>query len=310
MTETAPAPATTALDSADRERLAGALRDARSASTRRTYASQWRRWSAWAAARGHEALPADPAALAAWLARRAAEGAAPSTLDVARCAVRDAHLAAGLADPTDHEGLRRVLAGLRRQLAGRPRRQSAPLTAAALAAIIATSPDSPAGRRDVAIARVMRDGLLRRSEAAALTWADVSREEDGSGRLALARSKTDQEGAGATLYLAPATMAALDAIRPPAGNDPSARLFGVATGESVARRIAAMSARAGLDGVTGHGPRVGMAQDLAAAGVELPALMQAGRWSSPAMPARYTARQAAGRNAVAAWYRDRMRETP
>ena len=36
-------------------------------------------------------------------------------------------------------------------------------------------------------------------------------------------------------------------------------------------------------------PRVGMAQDLAAAGTELPAPMTAGRWASPAMSARYTA---------------------
>ena len=35
-----------------------------------------------------------------------------------------------------------------------------------------------------------------------------------------------------------------------------------------------------------------MAQDLAAAGVELPELMTAGRWKSSSMPARYTERQA------------------
>ena len=35
---------------------------------------------------------------------------------------------------------------------------------------------------DVAIATVMRDALLRRSEAAALTWADVERQPDGTGR--------------------------------------------------------------------------------------------------------------------------------
>ena len=44
---------------------------------------------------------------------------------------------------------------------------------------------------------------------------------------------------------------------------------------------------------------VSMAQDLAASGVELPALMSAGRWKSSRMPARYTERQAADRGAVA-----------
>ena len=40
----------------------------------------------------------------------------------------------------------------------------------------------------------MFDGMLRRSEAAVLTWADVVREADGSGRLTVRRSKTDPEG--------------------------------------------------------------------------------------------------------------------
>ena len=56
------------------------------------------------------------------------------------------------------------------------------------------------------------------------------------------------------------------------------------------------------EGFTGHSGRVGMAQDLSASGVELPALMNAGRWKSPKMPARYTERQAAGRGAVARHY--------
>ena len=48
-----------------------------------------------------------------------------------------------------------------------------------------------------------------------------------------------------------------------------------------------------------------MAQDLAATGVKLPALMTAGRWKSPAMPARYTEKQAAGRGVVAKFYQGR-----
>ena len=45
-----------------------------------------------------------------------------------------------------------------------------------------------------------------------------------------------------------------------------------------------------------------MAQDLAANGAELPALMEAGRWESPTMPARYTRSQAAARGTVADYY--------
>ena len=46
-----------------------------------------------------------------------------------------------------------------------------------------------------------------------------------------------------------------------------------------------------------------MAQDLVRAGTGLPKLMQAGRWKSAAMPARYTEHLAARHGAVADFYR-------
>ena len=71
------------------------------------------------------------------------------------------------------------------------------------------------------------------------------------------------------------------------------------------RRIRDACRCAGLgDGFSAHSPRVGMAQDLMASGCELPGLMQAGRWDSPAMPVRYTRFLAAARGAVARYYGD------
>ena len=64
-----------------------------------------------------------------------------------------------------------------------------------------------------------------------------------------------------------------------------------------------MARAAGLgEGFSGHSPRIGMAQDLTAAGVGLPALMVAGRWKSERMPAYYSRAQSAGRGAVANFY--------
>ena len=66
---------------------------------------------------------------------------------------------------------------------------------------------------------------------------------------------------------------------------------------------------AGLgEGFSTHSPRVGMVQDLSAAGAELPELMTTGRWDSPTMPARYTEAQAAGRGAVARYHRGDLRK--
>ena len=49
---------------------------------------------------------------------------------------------------------------------------------------------------------------------------------------------------------------------------------------------------AGLsEGFTGHSVRVGMRQDLAKTGPELPAFMTSGRWKSATMPERYTERK-------------------
>ena len=161
---------------------------------------------------------------------------------------------------------------------------------------------------DLALLQVMRDVLLRRSEASALRWGDVELHEDGSGRLHVSRSKTDQTAESAVCFLGPAAVEALLAIRPnEAVIDPSTKVFGLSAGQ-ISRRIKAATKMAGLgDGYSGHSPRVGMAQDLSAAGAELPELMNAGRWDSSTMPAKYTEAQAAGRGAVDRYYRGDLR---
>ena len=163
---------------------------------------------------------------------------------------------------------------------------------------------------DVALIEVMRDGLLRGSEASALRWGELEFHADGSGPAARGlRSKTDQTAQGAVLYLGPTAVDALLAIRPQeAVIDPGARVFGLSA-RQISRRIKAATNMAGLGGgFSAHSPRVGMAQDLSAAGAELPELMTAGRWDSPTMPARYTEGQAAGRGAVARYHQGDLRK--
>ena len=112
---------------------------------------------------------------------------------------------------------------------------------------------------------------------------------------------------GAVLYVGQAAAQALQAIMPEDAGvvDPAAPVFGLSASQ-IGRRIDAAAKAAGLgEGFTGHSGRVGMAQDLAASGVELPELMTAGRWKSSRMPARYTERQTAGRGAVARYYQGR-----
>ena len=87
---------------------------------------------------------------------------------------------------------------------------------------------------------------MRRSEAAALTWGDVQRWDDGSGRITVIRSKTDVEVAGAVVAITPAAMKALwsDAIRP-VGVGGNERVFGLSESQ-IARRVKAIAKAAGL----------------------------------------------------------------
>ena len=201
--------------------------------TKRAYARTIRQFEAWALARGQSALPARPETVAAYLADRADQGASISTVRADAAGIAAAHRAAGHDTPTASEGVRATLRGLARQRAGRRRRQAQALTDDALAAIRATARqprrgrggalEIPAnaeerGKTDIGLCALASDAGLRRAELAELAWEDIETWEDGSGRLTVRRSKTDQEGEGAVVYLSPQTMRELEAIRP-AGQD-------------------------------------------------------------------------------------------
>ncbi len=156
--------------------------------------------------------------------------------------------------------------------------------------------DSISGLVDIALCRVLSDAGLRRSEAAALTWDDVVRWDDGSDRLTGGRSKTD--AAARTVYLTPASMEALGAIRP-ADADGESSVFGLSAA-AVSRRIraAAAAAVAGLgQSFSGHSGRVGMARRMAAAGAPKHEIMAQGRWKTARMVEVYTRSEEAGRAA-------------
>ena len=76
---------------------------------------------------------------------------------------------------------------------------------------------------NIAIIRTMRDCLARVSEAASFTWQQIECRPVGSATITFRRPKTD---ADTTAYLAPATVAALDAIRHAAGTERVSKAFG------------------------------------------------------------------------------------
>ena len=131
--------------------------------------------------------------------------------------------------------------------------------------------------RDAALLWVMRDRLLRRGEAAALRWDDLTVEDDGSGRLTVQRSKTDQTGEGAVLWISPQTIEATERWREVAGTTSSMfDLSARSVGRVVARRAEAVGLQAsGHSFAGGDGPGSGRRRHT------LPGLCQAGRWAVP-----------------------------
>ena len=151
-------------------------------------------------------------------------------------------------------------------------------------------------RFDVALVAILSDAGLRRSEAAALTWGDVQRWDDGSGRITVVRSKTDALAQGAVVAITPAAMRALDAIRP-AGVGGEVKVFGLSESQ-IARRVKAIAKAAGLSDwefFSGHSGRVGMARRMAQNGAPTHEIERQGRWKQGGgMVGRYTRGESAG----------------
>ena len=158
--------------------------------------------------------------------------------------------------------------------------------------------------RNRALLAVAYDAMLRRSELVALQVIDLALENDHSATLLVRRSKTDPEGGGALLFLAPDTLALVAEWLEQSGIDDgflfrSIRRNGTAGKKldpsQVPRIYKSMARKAGLDGdivarISGHSTRVGAAQDMVASCIPMPAIMQAGRWKSTAMVSRYSER--------------------
>ena len=162
-----------------------------------------------------------------------------------------------------------------------------------------------AGLRDASMIRLMSDCLLRISEVVAVNVGDLKETT-----LAVHASKTDQEGAGESLYVCDATRRVLNRYRKRAGITDGPLFRHIRRGDHIqsnrlnphsARRIIKRrAADAGVDGfISGHSLRVGSAVSLAQAGATVVDMQVAGRWKSSQMPAHYAKAELAERGAIA-----------
>ena len=151
---------------------------------------------------------------------------------------------------------------------------------------------------------------------------DLLEEMRGDATLLVRRSKTDGEGRGEIAWLAPDTVVLVRKWLEGSGISDGRLFRSVAKGGRIGERLhpgqvarisKAMAREAVLpdavvEGLSGHSARVGAAQDMIAAGIELPAILQAGRWKSTAMVNRYGERLLAQRSGAAQLARLQQRE--
>ena len=287
------------------------------ANTRRAYLASWGGFTQW---RGQDLERSEPATheeIAQYARKLQTEGKTPATVRVRLAGISTVHQDTWpeIPDPNRHRKVKNEIREIARD-DDREQKQATPLNADDMARVLETAhrprnagrgvegevQAAKRGAKDIALIAVMRDGLLRAAEAAALTWKDLTPLRDGTARLHINRSKTDQEGTGATVYLSREATTHLLDMRNGSSPKPETPMFGISA-NWIGKRITQVAKHAGLEGhYSGHSPRVGMAQDLSEGGAEMPALMTAGRWTSEAMPARYTKNVQAGRGAVARYY--------
>ena len=279
--------------------------------TERALRSDLAIFAAWCAGRGMRALPAGPETVAAFVDAMA-ELRAPATVRRYVTSIDIAHRIVGCGDAAKSEDVRLALKRMHRRK-GRRQDQARGLTWPLRNRLLDAAGWRLIDDRNRALLAVAYDTLLRRSELSASLVEDLFEEMDGDATLLVRRSKTDQEGEGETVWVAPDSLALVRVWLVRAGIADGPLFRSVAKGGKVGgplppgqvpRIFKAMARKAGLpcnavDGLSGHSTRVGAAQDMIGAGIELPAILHAGRWKSTAMVSRYGTRLQARQSGAA-----------
>ena len=237
---------------------------------------------------------------------------APSTVRRYVSSIATLHKTLGQANPLESPPVRLALQRMHRRR-GRRQAQVQGLTWPMRNRLLEVAGDRLIDVRNRALLGVAYDTLLRRSELVSLEVSDLLEDIDGSATLLLRAGKTDPDRRGAMLYLARDTVKLVRAWLEAGGLGGgllfrSVRKDGAVRGKldpsQVPRIYKRMARRAGLpgdvaDALAGHSTRVGPVQDMIACGIELPAILQSGRWKTTRMVQRYGERLLARRSGAA-----------
>ncbi len=171
-------------------------RQALAPETLRAYATDWTAFTVWCRAADCTPLPADPVAVAAYLAA-CAPGYSRAALERRLAAIGQQHRLRDLPWSAGHPALRTTLRGIFRQH-GSFKRQATALTSTEIKRLVAGCGADLVGRRDRALLLLGFAGALRRPELVGVHREHLRFTEKGL-RLRLSSSKTDPEGRGTEL---------------------------------------------------------------------------------------------------------------
>ncbi len=272
--------------------------------TLRNYRQINRGFDEWCVERGYSSEPpVSPSVVAEyvdWLGSRIRH----TTIETRLWAIGEKHRAHFQVSPCRHRLVELALKAVKRKY-GTAIRQAAALGKAEVLSVIAKLGDSRIDLRDAAMLWIASDSWCRASEIVAFRVRDLSRQDDGSSLLFIARSKTDQYGQGAYAFLSErgteAVLRWID-LAELKQNDPiitksqRGALIQPLNPSTVSR---VLKRRFKRDDVSAHSTRVGGVQDAFRIGCDVASIMVAGRWTSPAMPAQYGRKILASQSAAA-----------
>lgn len=224
----------------------------------------------------------------------------PTTVQRRLYAIRKLHQLLRLPDPTMDEEINLTFRRIRRRKTSRPK-QAKGLTREYLGRFLAVQPDNPWGLRNRAMLSLGYDLLTRRSELVALLTDDIDYHRDGTLRVLIRRSKSDQAGLGRIAFTSQRTGCLIKEWLNWRGPNIEPLFCPIYQGTPVDRSLSdttvkdiikTAARRSGIDleaieDFSGHSMRVGAAQDLLKAGHETAAIMRAGGWKSITVLARY-----------------------
>jgi integrase len=290
--------------------------------TRKAWAHDWNSFIGFCASRDLTSLPARPDTVAAYVVFCRETSKKPASVRRYLSTIALAHRIAKVVNPCEDEVVQLELKALTNAVSVR-QRQARGLGWVDIQKFLETAGESLPATRERALLCVAYDTMARRSELVAFDLEEFNFLLDGTGRVLIRRSKTDQAGEGNSAYLSRTTVRYLKRWLDTAGIKQGAvfrRVIGRGTAKDLPDGQGRIGERLNVDAiaqafkrvakwiklpasevaqVSGHSIRVGATQDLLALNIDLASVMQAGRWKTNRMPMRYGEHVLAARGGMA-----------